>query len=373
MQAEKIAQPHLLKQPIYVTGKPIAYTAREYGLDPSQIDKLASNENPLGPSPKGVAAAIKALSEANLYPDGGCYDLTHKIANFRHVKPEQIVIGNGSNELLDMIAQTFLGEGDEAVMGEHGFAVYKLATRLQNAKAVSVPMPAPDYNYNLKAMRDAVTSRTKLVFLANPNNPTGTELSAQAIIDFAKSLPESTILVMDEAYTEFIEKDAPNLLPLIEAGFPIICCRTFSKIYGLAALRVGYCITRPDIASMIQRVREPFNVNSIAQAAAIAALDDQEYVEKVRENNTRGLAQLKAGFDRLGLSYVPTRSNFISVRGIKEPMKAFDFLQRLGTIVRPQPAMGDVLRITVGTQEQNERFLKNLAKYLEGTSKNSFL
>jgi len=365
ISAEKLAQPHLLNQPVYVTGKPISYTAREYGLDPASVDKLASNENPMGPSPKGLAAAQKALTEANLYPDGGCYELTHKICEFRKVTSDQLVLGNGSNELLDIIAHVFLGPDTEAIMGQHGFAVYKLATLAQNATPVVVPMPAPEYNYDLDAMKAAITPKTRVLFLGNPNNPTGTELAAKTLLDFAKSLPENVVLVMDEAYTEFIENDAPDFLPLIAEGRPIICLRTFSKIYGLAGLRCGYAITRPDIAGLLQRVREPFNVNSIAQVAAEAALDDQDYVTLVRENNTRGLAQLIAGFKKLGLPYIPSRANFIAVGGIKEPKKAFEFLQKLGTIVRPQPAMGDVLRITVGTEAQNARFLQNLEAYLK--------
>ena len=374
----ELAQKHILNQPLYVTGKPIAYTAREFGLDPKDIDKLASNENPFGPSPKGMEEARKALEEVNLYPDGGSYDLIGKIAEFRGVKREQIAVGNGSNELLDMIAQVFLGPGTEAVMGKHSFAV--------------VDMPAPAYNYDLKAMRAAVNEKTRIVFLANPNNPTGSDLTAKEILDFADSLPETCVLVMDEAYTEFIE-DTPELVPdfnsRIAAGKNIICCRTFSKIYGLAGLRVGYCITRPEIVDLINRVREPFNVNSIAQAAAIGAIDDlinrvrepfnvnsiaqaaaigaiddQEYVNKVRELNKKGLEQLKAGFKELGLPYVDSHSNFIAVSGFSNPMDAFKFLQAKGTIIRPQPAMGDVLRITVGTEAQNKKCLENIKAYL---------
>ena len=345
MDINQLAQQHILKQPLYVTGKPIAYTAREFGLDPKDIDKLASNENPFGPSPKGMAEARKALEEVNLYPDGGSYDLIGKIAEFRGVNRDQIAVGNGSNELLDMIAQVFLGPGTEAVMGNHSFAVYKLATMAMNAKIVEVDMPAPGYNYNLKAMRDAVNEKTRIVFLA----------------------PETCVLVMDEAYTEFIE-DTPELVPdfnsRIAAGKNIICCRTFSKIYGLAGLRVGYCITRPEIVALINRVREPFNVNSIAQAAAIGAIDDQEYVNKVRELNKKGLEQLKAGFKEMGLPYVDSHANFIAVSGFKDPMDAFKFLQAKGTIIRPQPAMGDVLRITVGTEAQNKKCLENIKAYL---------
>ena len=368
MKAEELAQSHLLKQPIYVTGKPIAYTAREFGLDPHQIDKLASNENAFGASPKGLAAAQKAIEEIHFYPDGGCYDLSSKIASIRGVQKEQIIIGNGSNEILNMIAQVFLGENTEAIMGDHSFAVYKLATLAANAKIVETPMLAPDFKLDLKAMKEAITPKTRIIFLANPNNPTGSELSASAILDFASSLPPHVILVMDEAYTEFIESDAPDLLPLIEKGHPIICCRTFSKIYGLAGLRVGYAISRPDIISLIQRVREPFNVNNIAQAAALGALEDTDFIEKVKRKNQEGLEQLQFGLQKLGLSYIPSRANFICILGVQKPLEAFDFLQKKGTIIRPQPQMGDVLRVSVGTSAQNERFLNNLKAYLESLS-----
>ena len=193
MDINELAQQHILKQPVYVTGKPIAYTAREFGLDPKDVDKLASNENPVGPSPKGMEEARKALEEVNLYPDGGSYDLIGSIAEFRGVKREQIAVGNGSNELLDMIAQVFLGPGTEAVMGKHSFAVYKLATMAMNAKIIEVDMPAPAYNYDLKAMRAAVNEKTRIVFLANPNNPTGSDLTAKEILDFADSLPETCV------------------------------------------------------------------------------------------------------------------------------------------------------------------------------------
>ena len=364
MDINQLAQPHILKQPVYVTGKPIAYTAREFGLDPKDVDKHASNENPVGPSPKAMVEAHKALDEANLYPDGGSYDLIGKIAEFRGIKREQIAVGNGSNELLDMIAQVFLGPGVEAVMGKHSFAVYKLATMAMNAKIVEVDMPAPAYTYDMKAMRAAVNENTRIVFLANPNNPTGSELTAKEILDFADSLPETCVLVMDEAYTEFIEEYAPDFRSRIDAGKNIICCRTFSKIYGLAGLRVGYCIARPEIISLINRIREPFNVNSIAQAAAIGAIDDQEFVAQVKEINKAGLKQLKEGFKAMNLPYVDSNANFIAVSGFKDPMDAFRFLQSKGTIIRPQVAMGDVLRITVGTEEQNRKCLDNIREYL---------
>lgn len=364
MDINSLAQPHILKQPVYVTGKPIAYTAREFGLDPESIDKLASNENPFGPSPKGVAAAQDYLKTVNLYPDGGAYDLIGKIAEFRGMKREQIAVGNGSNEILTMLGKVFLGPDCNAVMSQHSFAVYKLTTMAANSTVVEVPMSAPAFKCDLKAMRAAVTDKTRLVFLANPNNPTGSDLTAKEILDFADSLPETCILVMDEAYTEFIEDQAPDFRSRINEGKNIICCRTFSKIYGLAGLRVGYCIARPEIIGLINRVRDPFNVNSIAQAAACAAIDDQEYVNFVREKNKEGLKQLMEGFEKMGLPYVKSQANFISVGGFKDPMDAFQALQRMGTIVRPQPQMGDILRITVGTREQNARLLKNIKAYL---------
>jgi histidinol-phosphate aminotransferase len=360
MDAARFAQPHLLNQPVYQPGKPIAHVAREFGLDPGGIDKLASNENPLGPSPRALAAATAALPEVNLYPDGGCWDLTAKLAERLAIGRDQLVFGNGSNEVLELVAHVFLGPGLEAVTGSASFVVYQLATLLMGARPVLVPMPG--FRYDLAAMRAAVTPRTRVVFVASPNNPTGTVLAAAELMAFARSLPEDVVLVLDEAYIEY-QENPPDLRPLIAEGRPVICARTFSKIYGLAGLRVGYAFTRPDIAALLQRARAPFNVNSVAQAAAVAALDDTEFVRRSREVNRAGMAQLETGFGALGLEGVPSEANFILVR-VPEPAKAFSFLQQRGTIVRPFRDLPDHVRITVGTAPQNERCLANLRAYL---------
>jgi histidinol-phosphate aminotransferase len=350
MDAARFAQPHILNQPVYQPGKPIAQVAREFGLDPAGIDKLASNENPLGPSPKALAAAAAALRGVNLYPDGSCWDLTGKLAARLQVGCDQLVFGNGSSEVLELVAHVFLGAGTEAVMGVHGFVMYRLITLLMGAQPVEVAMPG--FRHDLAAMRAAV------MFLASPNNPTGTAHTGTELADFARSLPEDVLFVLDEAYAEY-QEPAPDLRPLIAGGRPVLCTRTFSKIYGLAGLRVGYGYTRPDIAALLQRARAPFNINTVAQAAAVAALDDAEFMRRSRENNRAGLQQLAAGFRALGLEYVPSEANFILVR-VPDGAKAFDFLQARGTIVRPFGNLPDHVRITVGTSGQNERCLANL-------------
>ena len=361
MDAARFALPHILNQPVYQPGKPIADVAREFGLDPGGIDKLASNENPLGPSPKAVAAAAAALQSLNLYPDGSCWDLTGKLAGRLQVGRDQLVFGNGSNEVLELVAHVFLAPGTEAVMGQHGFVVYKLATLLMGAKPVEVPMPG--FAHDLPAMRAAVTSRTRVVFLASPNNPTGTAHTQAELVGFVRSLPEDVLFVLDEAYAEY-QEPAPDLRPLIAEGRPVLCTRTFSKIYGLAGLRIGYGFTRPDIAALMHRARAPFNINSLAQVAAVAALDDAEFVQRSREVNRAGLRQLEAGFRELGLVWVPSQANFILVQ-VPDGARAFAFLQAHGTIVRPFGTLPNHVRITVGTSAQNERCLANLRAYLE--------
>ena len=360
MEAARFAQAHILNQPVYQPGKPISHVAREFGLDANRIDKLASNENPLGPSPKAVEAAAAGLHEVNLYPDGSCWDLTGKVADRLQIGRDQLIFGNGSNEVLELVAHAFLGPGTEAVMGVYGFAVYRLVTLLMGAKAVEVPMPG--FAHDLAAMRAAITPHTRVIFLANPNNPTGTAHSLAELVAFARSLPEDVLLVLDEAYTEY-QDNAPDLRPLIAAGHAILCARTFSKIYGLAGLRVGYGFTRPDIAALLQRARAPFNINSLAQVAAVAALDDFDFVQRSRDVNRAGLAQLAAGFKAMKLPYVPSAANFILVQ-VPDGAKAFQFMQARGTIVRPFGNMPSHIRITVGTADQNVRCLANLEAYL---------
>ncbi len=362
MNVESLARPAVLSQPTYEPGKPIEYVARELGLDPAGTIKLASNENPNGPSPKAVAAAKRALEQGELYPDGGCFALRQKLATEYGLGADQFVIGNGSNELLELLGHVFLGPGDEVVMGDPAFVVYKLVTLLFGAKAVEVPLV--NHRHDLAALARAITPRTKLVFVATPNNPTGTANSETELLAFVRALPEHVICVVDEAYAEYVEK-APDLRPLIAEGRKVIGLRTFSKIHGLASLRVGYGYASPSFAGLLNRVRQPFNVNAIGQAAALAALDDREFAQRCAQDNRVGLAQLEAGFRALKLEFVPSVANFILVK-VGDGLKVFDALQRRGVIVRPVKSYGlpEWIRITVGTKAQNERVLAELKTIL---------
>ncbi len=363
MQLKDLVNPSVLSQPVYEPGKPIEEVARELGLDPGGIIKLASNENPFGPSPKAIAAAHAALTHSELYPDGGCFALRQKLAAKWSLAPEQFSVGNGSNELLELIGHVFLRPGDEAVMGVPAFVVYKLVTLLFGAKVVEVP--TRDYRHDLESMRAAITPRTKLVFVASPNNPTGVPNSPGEFLAFARALPDHVILVFDEAYADFVE-DAPDVRPLIREGRKIIALRTFSKVFGLASLRIGYAYSGVEIASLLGRVRQPFNVNAIAQAAAMGALDDEEFAARCVRENRAGLGQLEEGFKRLGLPYVPSAANFILAK-VGSGLECFEALQRKGVIVRPVKSYGlaEWVRITVGTRAQNDRVLAELGTWIK--------
>ena len=359
MKLESMVKPEVRTQPVYEPGKPIEEVARELGLDPAGIIKLASNENPFGPSPKAIAAAQSALLQGELYPDGGCFALRRKLAEVWGLKPEQFVIGNGSNELLELVGHAFLRPGDEVVMGNPAFVVYKLVTLLFGATPVEVPLV--NHCHVLADLAAAITPRTRIVFVPSPNNPTGTANAEAELLAFARALPEHVVCVFDEAYAEYLETP-PDLRPLIAEGRPVICLRTFSKIYGLAALRVGYGYASAEMAALLNRVRQPFNVNAIGQAAAVAALDDREFTDRCRRENRTGMAQLGEGFKRLGLEFVPSVGNFILVR-VGDGGRVFDALQRRGVIVRPVKSYGlpEWVRVTVGTREQNERLLREMA------------
>lgn len=359
MKIESLVKPSVLTQPVYEPGRPIEEVARELGLDPAGIIKLASNENPAGPSPRAVEAARRALAQGQLYPDGGCFALRQRLAAIYGLGADQFVVGNGSNEIIELLGHVLLGPGDEVVMGVPSFAVYKLVTLLFGARAVEVPLV--DFRHDLAAMARAVTPRTRLVFLPSPNNPTGTANSEAEIGAFVRGLPEHVVFAFDEAYAEF-QENPPDLRPLIREGRKVVCLRTFSKIYGLASLRVGYGYASPAFAALLNRVRQPFNVNAIGQAAALAALDDREFTARCATENRAGLRQLEAGFRASGLEFVPSVANFILVK-VGEGARVFDALQRRGVIVRPLQPYGlpEWLRITVGTHAQNERLLTELA------------
>ena len=364
MTFAELANPGILTQPVYEAGKPIDQVARELGLDPAGIIKLASNENPFGPSPQAVAAGERALREAQLYPDGGYYALRGKLAEKWNLGPDQFIIGDGSNEIIELIGHAYLAPGAECVMHQAAFVVYKLVTLMFGAKPVEVPLAG--MRQDLPALAAAVTPRTRLVFLASPANPIGVANSAAEVTQLVRSLPPHVILVFDEAYAEYLET-APDLRPLIAEGRKVICLRTFSKIYGLAALRVGYGYAAPELIAILQRVRQPFNTNGIAAAAAVAALDDHAFVAKCQRENFAGMAQLEAGCKSLGREFVPGQGNFLLVH-VGDGAAVFAALQQRGIITRPVKPYGlpEWLRITVGTRAQNERLLGALAEVLAG-------
>jgi histidinol-phosphate aminotransferase len=366
MTLEQLVKPGVLTQPVYEPGRPIADVARAHGLDPEQVIKLASNENPLGPSPRAVAAAARALAEGQLYPDGNTFALRDKLAARLHLDPAQILPANGSSEVLQLLGEVFLRPGDEAVLGRYAFILFRLVAQFHGARLVEVDMPG--FAHDLDALRAAVTPKTKLVYLANPNNPTGPHNAAAEVVAFARSLPDHVVLCYDEAYADFLEPGAAaDLRPLIAEGRKILCCRTFSKIYGLAGLRVGYGYGPAALVELLHRARQPFNVNAIAQAAAVAALDDHEFLARTLAVNAAGLRQLAAGLDALGLERVPSVGNFVMFR-VGDSRAVFEKLLAHGIIVRPlgNYALPEYLRVTVGTAEQNTRFLAALPACLPG-------
>jgi histidinol-phosphate aminotransferase len=363
MKYAELANAGVHEQPVYEPGKPIETVAREYGLDPANIAKLASNENPFGASPKAVAAATDALKHAHLYPDGSCHELRHKLAEARGVAPESILIGNGSNEIIELLGHAFLRPGLEVVMGAQAFIVYKLVAKLFGATPVEVPMQG--FGHDLDAMLAAVTERTRLLFVASPNNPTGVANTEADLLKLAERLPEHVILCLDEAYAEYLEQ-APDLSSALQAGRKIVCLRTFSKIYGLGGLRVGYAYGDPELIGLLHRVRQPFNVNSVAQAAATAAMDDIEFVDMCRAENESGRQVLCEGLSSLGCETVGGAANFV-LSCVGDGVAVFEALQQRGIIVRPLAPYGmpEYVRITIGRPYENQRLLRTLAQLLE--------
>jgi len=347
----------------YVPGKPIEELQRELGLE--RVIKLASNENPLGPSTKALAAMRKTLSELALYPDGSGFSLKNALAKKFSVDPAQITLGNGSNEILELVARAFLAPGLNAVFSRHAFAVYPIVTQAVGAK--SVVAPAINYGHDLQAIRERVNAETRVVFIANPNNPTGTLLPQSQLEDFIKSLPASCICVLDEAYYEFVHrKGEQDAIDWLGQCPNLVVARTFSKAYGLAGLRIGYCLSSLEMADILNRVRQPFNNNSLALAAAEAALDDSEHLQNTIKNNTLGMKQLTEGFKNLGLGWIPSAGNFVSVDLSEPAAPVYAALLRKGVIVRPVAnyEMPNHLRISIGTQEENNLFLQALTECL---------
>ena len=349
----------------YQPGKPISELAREMGLPEGSIVKLASNENPRGASPKAIAAMHLAIGEAGRYPDGNGFALKDALAKRYGLSASRIVLGNGSNDVLEMAARAFLAPGTSAVYSEHAFAVYPLATQATGATGIVVP--ARDHGHDLDGMAKAIRGDTRVVFVANPNNPTGTWLPPQAIREFLEKIPADVLVVLDEAYNEYLDADLRSDAASWSGEFPnLVVSRTFSKAYGLAGLRVGYGFAHAQVADLMNRVRQPFNVSDIAQAAAAAALFDDEFVEQSYLLNKRGMQTLTDGFLRLGLSWIPSHANFVCVK-VGKGAEVFNRLLKHGIIVRPIASYGlpESLRVTIGTESENERFLAALAIVLK--------
>lgn len=347
----------------YQPGKPLSELEREYGIH--DAIKLASNENPLGASPLGLAAVRAALDDVALYPDSHGFELKRVLSGRLGVRPDQLVLGNGSNEVLQLVARAFVSPGDEVVVAQYAFAIF--TTEAVGAGGRVVTVPALDWGADLPAMREAVTDRTRLVFIANPNNPTGTWHTADALHAFVSSLPSHVVVVLDEAYCEYVEHPQyPDGIPWL-AEFPnLLVSRTFSKIYGLAGLRLGYGVASVEMADLLNRLREPFTVNNLALAAGAAALDDAEHVRRSRALNLAGLTALAETCQRLGLDFIPSVGNFISVDVGRPAAPVFEALLREGIIVRPLAPydMPRHLRITIGTAAQMERLVAALPRAL---------
>ncbi|PKO45104.1 MAG: histidinol-phosphate transaminase [Betaproteobacteria bacterium HGW-Betaproteobacteria-22] len=346
----------------YQGGKPITELAREMGLNVHDIVKLASNENPLGISPKADYAIQEAIHEIARYPDGNAFELRGVVSRKFNVAPDQIVFGNGSNDILELAARTYLTPGDEAIYSQHAFAVYPLVT--QAVGAAGVVVPAKNFGHDLSGMLAAIGSKTKVIFIANPNNPTGTLLAKDDLYAFLKQVPAHVLVLLDEAYDEYLPVvHKSEAIGWLREFDNLLISRTFSKAYGLAGLRIGFGLCHPQVADMMNRVRQPFNVNNIAQAAAIASLADEDFVARSYALNQAGMLQLTTGFDALGLSYIPSFANFVSVK-LPDATQVNQKLLQKGVIVRPiaNYEMPEYLRVSVGLFSENAKFLEVLTE-----------
>lgn len=342
----------------YEPGKPIELVAREYGIAPDNIIKLASNENPFGPSPKALDAVRHASVNIHRYPEQ--YELLQALANHLGVESNMLLLGNGSNDVIDLVARTFLGHDDEAVSSQYAFAIYAIAT--QSAGAKNIVVPAKEYNHDLDVMQAAITERTKVIWIANPNNPTGTFIPYSDVKRFLQKIPSHIVVVLDEAYFEYLDpKQRANSIAWLFEHPNLILMRTFSKIYGLASLRVGYGVTSPKTADLLNRVRHPFNVNGLAIAAATAALEDHGFVTKSYTETKKGREQLLQHLQKMQVECLPAYGNFVTIQ-LNEAEKINDALLKQGVIVRQLASYGmpDCLRVTVGTEIENSRFLNAL-------------
>lgn len=360
---QKKARPEIFNLKPYIPGKPIEEVQRELGID--DIIKLASNENPLGPSPLGQKAFSQLVGQLHIYPDANCFRLKQKLSELLDYNPQGLLIGNGSDELLKLLAETFLNPGDEIIFAQPSFAEYEFTATIMGAKSIKVPLI--DYKHDLEAMLAAISPRTKMVYICNPNNPTGTIVTAEEIDSFMARVPQDVLIIFDEAYYEYVENPAYSSgIKYIKQGRNAVVLRTFSKIYGLAALRVGYGVTTPAIAAAVERVIEPFNVNTPAQVAATAALDDNEHLEQSRKVNQVGKNYLYKEFEKLQLKYLKTDANFIFVDTGKDSQEVFQALLKRGIIIRSGDIFGypTYIRVTVGNEKENVRFIEGLKKIL---------
>jgi histidinol-phosphate aminotransferase len=359
--------PALENVPVYQPGKPIEEVAREIGLPPGDIIKLASNENPLGPSPAAVAAMERALQQLHLYPDGNAFYLKQKLAEKLGVEPSNLILGNGSNEIIEFVGHALIGPGVDVVVSQYSFLVYAMVTRLFGGNVITVP--ARNYAHDLPAMLRAITPQTRVVFAANPNNPTGTLAERSEVVELLNQTPPGVLLVMDEAYIEFLN-DPVDLLPFIRRSLKpnLLLMRTFSKIYGLAGLRLGYGIAQPELVAALEKVRQPFNTNSLVQAGALAALDDDEHIQRTKANNFKGLGFLENQFRQMRLEFIPSAANFVLVK-VGDGQGVFLAMQKQGVITRPMGGYGlpEFIRVSVGTPAENERCVTALRTILQAS------
>jgi len=347
----------------YIPGKPISDVKRELGLQ--NVIKLASNENPLGCSPLAKKAVQDMVDDLALYPDGNCTELRYALSENLDVAPEQLIFGNGSDEIVEMISHVYIEPGDEALIGDVTFSRYQASVELMGGSCKEVPLK--NHTFDLDAFYNAITDKTKIIWLCNPNNPTGTVYHAVTQLEFISAVPKNILVVIDEAYNEYVTDPLyPETINLVDRFDNVIVLRTFSKIYGLASLRLGYGVTNPEIVDLLNRIREPFNVNSVAQTAALAALKDKDFLQKSKKNNESGKKYLYNAFEEMGLEYIPTQANFIMVNIGRDSRQIFSELLKYGIIVRSGDIfkMDNWLRVTIGTPEQNQAFINALKKVL---------
>ena len=352
--------PALNTLPVYQPGRPIEEVARELGLERDEVIKVASNENPLGPSPLAVEAMKTAIGQSHLYPDGNAFYLKNKLAAKLDIKPANLILGNGSNEIIEFVSHVLLGSRDEIVVSQYCFAIYPLVAMIMGAKVNTVP--AVEHGHDLPAMLEAITPSTRIVWVANPNNPTGTLAKPEDVRALVEQVPDDVLLVMDEAYYEFLDEPV-DLLPLVRSNEKpnLLLMRTFSKIYGLAGLRIGYGIGHPDFVSALEKVRQPFNTNAVAQAGAMAALDDDAHLAATRSTNADGLKFFEALCVEQGIEFVPSYANFVMLR-VGDGQAVFEAMQRQGVITRPMGGYGlpEWIRLSIGTAKENQRAAESL-------------